>query len=161
MRHANRRTVVSLGLGGAIVASLVWTSAVPAAAAEATATSEPDRTLTVLLRAGSTTDADGDGDVDTATKGDKISYVDQVLKNFVGEDDQETVTITETIDGPGTANDSVRTRQVTLTDGDSVVGFPDKPLTVKRDTPLGEYHITVTATASETATATVTVVVHG
>lgn len=82
-----------------------------------------------------------------------------MLKNFVGEDDQETVTITETVDGPGTANDSVRTREVALTDGDSVVGFPEKPLKVKGDTPLGNYDITVTATAAETASATVTVVV--
>lgn len=155
----NRPIVVSTGLGGAVALALAATAA-PAAAAEATSTSEPSGTLTVTLRAGSTTDRDGDGDIDTATKGDKITYVDQVLKNFVGDDDQETVTITETIDGPGTADDSVRTREVTLTDGDSIVGFPQKPFQVKSDTPAGEYDVTVTASAAETATATVAVFVH-
>jgi hypothetical protein len=110
-------------------------------------TSEPNGDVALLVSVGcGGTDRDKDGDFNTCTNGDTASMLYSVANQT---DAAQTIRIDGVFDAPGTELDRTFTQEVLIEANDLVNVFDE--LRVKKNTPLGEYTLSVTAAGSETA----------
>lgn len=145
-------STVRTGRGMATVvctAGLVLAGASAAVATTGEATSTPGYHLTVSSSLSSSTDRDHDDNADTAKAGDTVVAYAWVRNNTDGA---QTVTVTYTLDAPGTAYDTTHTEQVDLGAGQTATHAGS--LRVVGRFPPGPYHLTTTATGTEQASAT-------
>ena len=109
--------------------------------------SQPNGDIDVLVSVGcSGTNRDKDGDFNTCTNGDTMSMLHSVGNRT---DAAQSVRIDGVFDGPGTELDRTFTQTVEIPAND-LINVHDE-LRVKRDTPLGDYTLTITAAGTETA----------
>jgi hypothetical protein len=144
----SRRVAMMMCTGGLMIGG-----ASVAAASTGTNTS-PNGDLTVSSSLSSSTDRDRDGNPDTAQAGDTVSGASSVRNNA---STSQTVTVTYTLDAPGTAYDTSHTDQLTLGAGESSTYA--LTLVLNGRFPEGLYQLTTTATAGETASATGSILV--
>ena len=130
-------------------------TALPAAATTESSTSGPNGDLTAAVSLLSSTNKDRDRNPNTATSGDQVTASYSVTNNTASS---QVVTITYTLDGPGSTSDATRSEQVAIAAG---AAYQDAfSYTVTRRIDKGTYFLTVTASGTETTSATASLDVH-
>jgi uncharacterized protein YfaS (alpha-2-macroglobulin family) len=102
------------------------------------------------------TNRDHDGDFNTCGKGDTASLVYSV---FNQTDAPQTIQIDAALGAPGTALDGATSQQVVIEPGGIHDEFAEMRVQ-NRQTPLGEYTLSVTASGSESAGTSASLTVH-
>jgi hypothetical protein len=119
-------------------------------------TSQPNGDVALLVSVGcGGTDRDKDGDFNTCTNGDTASMLYSVANQT---DAAQRVRIDGMFDAPGTELDRTFTQEVLIEANDLVNVFDE--LRIKKNTPLGEYTLSVMAAGSETASTSAAFTVH-
>jgi hypothetical protein len=119
-------------------------------------TSQPNGDVGLLVSVGcGGTDRDRDGDFNTCTNGDTAGMLYSVANRT---DAAQTIRVSGVLDGSGSELDRTFTQELLIPAND-LVNVSDE-MRVKRQTPLGEYTLSVTAQGTETASTSAAFTVH-
>jgi hypothetical protein len=156
----NRSTKTGIAVGAATLVAVGTVGAGPANATSQQVQSGPAGHYVVSSSVLSQTDLDGDANRNTATTGDSVT-ASYAVRNKTTT--LKRVTITFTLDAPGTADDTSFSEVEAI--GSHQVYRESLTYEVTSDFPLGRYNASVTvskntATGTETGTSTVHLQVH-